>query len=296
MARRALVVRAGALGDVLLTRRLTYSLSLAGYRTTLVAPARFAPVVGTDPWIEAVLDSEGSALAPLFQGDLPPALLQADLMFDVAVAISNSRSIVAALSKVAPTVLSAEPRPQSGAHVAHQWAGIMASIAPPFLGDLPALPIVPPEGTTENDAPRICIHPGSGSPRKNWPLERFRELASRFASEGARVIWIQGPADADLGPGDSPVEIHRDRTLIDIARELRRADIYAGNDSGISHLAAACGTPSCVILGPTDPALWCPDGSAVAPVQAPMGRLEGLSVAAVWDAMTTLVAPDRWRR
>ena len=98
------------------------------------------------------------------------------------------------------------------------------------------------------------IHPFSGSARKNWPLERFRAVAARLSIP---VRWCAGPEEAL----DDAV---RFENLYELACWLARARVYIGNDSGITHLAAAVGTPAVAIFGPTDPAVWAPHGERVA--------------------------------
>jgi heptosyltransferase III len=97
------------------------------------------------------------------------------------------------------------------------------------------------------------IHPFSGSARKNWPLERFREVAARLSIP---VRWCAGPQE----PLDDAV---RFENLYELACWLARARVYIGNDSGITHLAAAVGTPVVAIFGPTDPEVWAPRGERV---------------------------------
>ncbi len=98
-----------------------------------------------------------------------------------------------------------------------------------------------------------AIHPFSGSSRKNWPLERFQELAERLLMP---VRWCAGPEDPPL-PGAA-----RFGSLYDLAQWLASARLYIGNDSGITHLAAAVGGAVVAIFGPTDPAIWAPRGTA----------------------------------
>jgi heptosyltransferase-3 len=97
------------------------------------------------------------------------------------------------------------------------------------------------------------IHPFSGSARKNWPLNRFRELAGRLAIP---VRWSAGPEE----PLDDAV---RFENLYELACWLASARVYIGNDSGITHLAAAVGTPVVAVFGPTDPVVWTPRGERV---------------------------------
>ncbi|HEV3202671.1 MAG TPA: glycosyltransferase family 9 protein [Bryobacteraceae bacterium] len=100
------------------------------------------------------------------------------------------------------------------------------------------------------------IHPFSGSPRKNWPLSRFRELARQL--EGSLPVrWCAGPEDPPL---DDAVRID---DLYELACWLAKARLYVGNDSGITHLAAAVGTPVLALFGPTDPEVWGPRGPNV---------------------------------
>jgi len=117
-----------------------------------------------------------------------------------------------------------------------------------------------------------AIHPFSGSTRKNWPMERFRDLASRLAIP---VQWCAGPEE-DL---DGAV---RFQYLYELAGWLHSARIYIGNDSGITHLAAAAGAPVIAIFGPTDPAVWAPRGDRVRVVA---GNLDEITVKQVLDAV-----------
>lgn len=109
----------------------------------------------------------------------------------------------------------------------------------------PALP--PPSGDPHIDVPavprtKIVVHPFSASPNKNWPLAKFEELAARLGAEFA-VRRDGSPLIEDL---------------YELACWLAHAKIYIGNDSGITHLAAAVGTPVVALFGPMDPAIWAP--------------------------------------
>ncbi len=132
------------------------------------------------------------------------------------------------------------------------------------------------------DCPRLtagdfaAIHPFSGGPRKNWPLERFQELAGRL---GIPVRWCAGP--------EEPLEdAMRIENLYELAGWLRSARAYIGNDSGITHLAAAAGARVVAIFGPTDPAVWAPRGDRVRVVA---GHLDEINVDHVIDAVHRLL-------
>ncbi|MGA2194675.1 MAG: glycosyltransferase family 9 protein [Bryobacteraceae bacterium] len=100
------------------------------------------------------------------------------------------------------------------------------------------------------------IHPFSGSARKNWPLEKFRGMAARLA----RVMPVRWCAGAEDPPLEGAVRID---DLWELARWLARARLYVGNDSGITHLAAAVGTPVLALFGASDPRVWSPRGENV---------------------------------
>lgn len=105
----------------------------------------------------------------------------------------------------------------------------------------------------------VAIHPFSSSAKKNWPLERYRELARRL---DAPVRWCAGPEEALDGA-------ERFDDLYNLACWLAAARLYIGNDSGITHLAAAVGTPVLALFGPSDPAVWAPRGDRVQVVATP---------------------------
>jgi heptosyltransferase-3 len=116
---------------------------------------------------------------------------------------------------------------------------------------VPAVPKIECEPSERADF--AVIHPFSGSAGKNWPLNRFREVAARLALP---VRWCAGPEEGLEGA-------ERFENLYDLACWLATARVYIGNDSGITHLAAAVGTPVVAIFGTTDPVVWAPRGERV---------------------------------
>ncbi len=114
----------------------------------------------------------------------------------------------------------------------------------------------------------VVIHPGSGSAAKNWPLERFCRLAETLEKSGRSVSWCLGPAEDEIAV-PAGAAVLREKELVTIASRLSSAALYTGNDSGITHLAAAAGCPSIAIFGPTNPAVWAPLGGHVQVVHNP---------------------------
>jgi ADP-heptose:LPS heptosyltransferase len=122
----------------------------------------------------------------------------------------------------------------------------------------------------EERRPLWAVHPGSGSPHKNWPMERFFETAGELRDRGRfQPIFLLGPVEEETDTIVIPAiqtqafPIIRNLTLPVLAALLTLCGGYLGNDSGVSHLAAAVGIPTLSIFGPTDPFLWASRGKAV---------------------------------
>ena len=108
----------------------------------------------------------------------------------------------------------------------------------------------------------ILILPGSGSRRKNWPVENFIELAKRLARLITPIV-VLGPAEMEMKGvfREQGIATLADIELGELAGLASRARAFVGNDSGVTHLAAATGTPGVAIFGPTDPWRWRPLGT-----------------------------------
>jgi len=136
-------------------------------------------------------------------------------------------------------------------------------------------PAVPQIDCPRRDGGFAVIHPFSGGVKKCWPLERFQELARRLAAH-IPVRWCAGPEEPLAGA----VRID---DLFELACWLATARVYIGNDSGITHLAAAVGTPVVALFGPTDPRIWSPRGPNVVVIARP--SLEDIGVEEVATAV-----------
>lgn len=114
--------------------------------------------------------------------------------------------------------------------------------------------------------PLIGLHPGAKDPARRWPTARFADLADRLhAQYRARFVVTGGSAESTLAAeirrqSVAPVLDLSGRTssLGVFAALLSRLDLLVTNDTGASHLAAATGTRSVVLFGPTRPERWAP--------------------------------------
>jgi len=105
------------------------------------------------------------------------------------------------------------------------------------------------------------------------------------------VVGEADPAAADelAQVGETPVL--REPDLRDVAAALLGCRGMVGNDSGISHLAAAIGIPVLALFGPTDPARWAPRGARTRHLAAPGRDLSALSTDTVARALLDLLDP-----
>jgi ADP-heptose:LPS heptosyltransferase len=128
-----------------------------------------------------------------------------------------------------------------------------------------------PEGRTY-----IGIAPGSRQANKNWPIERFCQVAEALAAKGLSPVIFLGPqehateaeivaaapgarvlrADPNISAGDG---------LDRLIAQGQRLALLLANDNGVGHLMGAAGVPVVSLFGPTDPARWRP--------VTPMGRV-----------------------
>jgi len=117
----------------------------------------------------------------------------------------------------------------------------------------------------------VAMHPGSGSRQKCWAVNRYVELILWLKKEmDAQILLISGQADTGIVE-ELRVKV-RDRDTIILVDQLplpilasiiKRSKLFVGNDSGITHVAAAVGAPAITIFGPTDPRIWGPRGGRV---------------------------------
>lgn len=117
---------------------------------------------------------------------------------------------------------------------------------------------------------RAAIHPGSGSEKKNWPVEKFAALARWLVDElDMQLLVVQGEADERAVTGllklieARPVKIAQGLKLPELAAVLEGCALFAGNDSGITHLAAAVRVPTVAMFGPASTPVWQPTGERV---------------------------------
>jgi ADP-heptose:LPS heptosyltransferase len=261
-----------------------------------MAPARAgSAVVGDGPAdVAELIDWDRSDAANLMSGEPPGEGPLRSTLERCAKAIVYSRSaaLVAGVADIVRTVVRHDPQPAPGVHATEWMCRPLADLGIPRVAVTP--PCVPTEAerakarelTDRLPAAFLAVHPGSGSPTKNWPPTAFTELIAS-QSGGRPWLLIQGPADTTPAEPLAQVPAAVRATELPprvLGTVLSLAGLYVGNDSGVSHLAAAWGAPAVVLFGPTDPAVWAPEGRSVRVVRSPTGRMEDLTVSAVLAA------------
>ncbi len=114
----------------------------------------------------------------------------------------------------------------------------------------------------------VLIHPGAGSKRKRWPLEKFVEVGAAIRKmNSCDIIYLIGPAESDLLPlvknqGGGRFQIRQVEDLAQVLAFMKAANYFIGNDSGLTHLSAFMGVPTVAIFGPSSPNRWAPIGPA----------------------------------
>ena len=302
---RILVIRAGALGDTVLALPALRALhewnrggqlELAGYPSVLQVAGLAIPVHG-------IHSIDHALFAGLFSELLPADLQDFFRSFDLVVAWvrEESADLRRQLEQADVPCIQASPYPPVRARV-HASLHLLQSLTP--LGILVALS--PPKLEFPTDALQaareflteaglqktgfLAIHPGSGSVLKNWEPKCFGGLAARARAAGQQVLIIEGEAD-----GEAAMALRRTLSwspptaaglpLPVLGCVLSQADVFVGNDSGVSHLSAASGAPTIALFGPTDPSVWAPLGPSVEILP------QTASDEAVWEAARRLARP-----
>jgi heptosyltransferase-2 len=116
-------------------------------------------------------------------------------------------------------------------------------------------------GLADERRPVVALAPGAVGPSKRWPASAYAALTRRLLADGLAVWVLGGPDEKALAQeiaGDSAARDLTGRDLRDAILALTSAALAVSNDSGLLHVAAALGTPTIGIFGPTSPWHWAP--------------------------------------
>ncbi|MDE2824925.1 MAG: glycosyltransferase family 9 protein [Gemmatimonadota bacterium] len=298
--KRVLVIRSGAVGDLILTLPVLSALKkrYSGLSIDMMGdPVRLA-LLKHSGFVDDVLPVDDREFTPLFApggpggpgtpgGALPGTvprklpdhlirrLRSYDLMLSYlpdpdGVFAENFRRFASG------PVLTGPSRPFDGRRI-HMTRVLMDALKPLGIGtsidrprvDVPLRIASDDVRALEKEPRLVALHPGSGGVVKCWPAENYGALIDLLAESGLRPMITFGPADDLVRRRLLPLIETRDvlvfegRSLVEVAALYARCRAMIGNDSGMTHLAAAAGTPVIALFGPTDPAVWGPRGKDV---------------------------------
>ena len=164
--------------------------------------------------------------------------------------------------------------PDGGMHQTDYYLSCLGKRA----AGLPIPTILPKSGATEwvdhywkqhslENRAVLVMAPGSGATEKNWPVNSYRAIASwwRHRAGGACVV-VLGPVEEERQGLNLLLDqniVARKLRLAQVAALVARGDVYLGNDSGVTHLAAAVGARTVALFGPSSIRQWAPRGKRV---------------------------------
>ena len=298
------MIRGGAIGDFILTLPALKALrdAFPNAHIEILGYEHIAALAENRFYAQRVRSIESALLAKFFakEADLPPELSKYFAGFDLIISYlydpdsifeenlhrSGARKIARGPAKI-----------DKRSHAARQLAQPIEEL------DLSISDFAPRLYPSTEDRHRaweflaglstaiVAFHPGSGSEKKNWPLQNWIDLGNHFLrNSGGSLLIISGEADEHQTRQlesiwqNRRVRFAKQLSLTDLAAVFEKT-IFVGHDSGISHLAAAAGANSILLFGPTDPAVWAPLNDNAHAIRAPVGDLERLDVDLVRAAL-----------
>lgn len=322
---KILVIRGGAIGDFLLTMPAVALLREAfpQARLEILGYDHIVSLASSGGYADGVRSIEYAAMAAFFN---PKAALDEEL----AAYFGGFQQVVSYLYDPdgffsgnlrrcgVKNLIEASPKiDPEGEHASRQLARPLENLAL-YLDDAGGVLLRPGPnekafaddfltraGIDAGDRPLVAIHPGSGGERKNWPTDRWRDLGLRLLARPSetrpRLLLVGGEADtkalailsgawrgAAQAAGD--VLVAENLPLPALGAILAHCRWFLGHDSGISHLAAAVGTPCVLLFGPTDPDIWAPPYPAVEIIRSPDAAMSSLNAEIVRSAVEAALA------
>ena len=283
------IVHQGAIGDFILSLPSLEAIHRfhSQSRFIFLGHPAIIEIIHSRPYFDFVLNCSDKRWAPLYNSkvkletgifdSLPPV----DSIF--AFCRISSQTLVDNLARIyrKPSYrIDPFPEPSLGLHVSDYQCRQLEELGIPSLPS--SAPVIAPSQQDLLEASRffqenvrektrlVLIHPGSGGRKKLWPVAGWLDLIMKISTENnIKIALIEGPADNEVVQqicskvGSASLLIVNNWRLGKLAALIKHSSLYVGNDSGITHLAAACNTPTIALFGPTDPRIWGPEGSKV---------------------------------
>lgn len=295
-ARRMLVLHVGTLGDCVLTLRWIDAVARAWTvdHVCLVARSPIAAWAARHGIIAEARSLESIGAHRLFaptvasSGDLGRFVRGFDRVVSFlggpAEPVSTTLAEISGDGFIAVDPQPTEATRRDGVHIVRQWlaaVGVGEQQRSVGQGVRVALTLDQRKVARETLLTRLrqlgsagtltaLVHPGSGGLAKCCPIEAMEAVVEALAGRGFTAGWMIGPDEVERFGGASPSRLERvapvvfEENIAAAADLLLGADVYVGNDAGMTHVAALCGARTIALFGPTDPRVWAPLGSRVA--------------------------------
>ena len=298
--KRVLVVRLGAMGDIIHTLPAVASLkhSMPHSEITRIIESKWRALLEGNPYIDHVIAFERGTMAGLksawhelrrerfdlavdFQGLIKSALVAACARPERLYGFDSA----CVRERPAAWFYSSRVHSQA-AHRVEKYLDL--AVGAGVTNPLKVFPL--PPGAAEGQLPRgefILANPSAGWRSKQWPLEYYAVLAQRLRRECGVPLVLNGPTPIRVDGADSYVS-----GMAGLIDATRRAAAVVGVDSGPLHIAAAIGKSGVAIYGPTDPAITGPYGKNLVTLRAP-GVVTTYKRGNEYDASMRAIKPDQ---
>ena len=302
---KILVIRGGAIGDFILTLPVLAALraQFPGTRLEVLGYPHIANLALLGEAADRVQSIEARELAGFFAkgGALAPALAEYFAGFHLIISFlyDPDRIFQTNVARCTPAQFLAGPHRPDERGALHATETFLQPLQQLAIFDAPLVPKVPvtPSFSESLTTGRwLAVHPGSGSERKNWPLEHWAELLRQLVADThLNFLHVGGEADRDrLARLERVLPPIRRRQLQnvplpEVAAWLASCRAFIGHDSGISHLAAAVDLPLLLLWGDTVEHVWRPRARQLTLLRGAQG-LSALSVPVVRHHLEILLA------
>ncbi len=286
--RRALIVKFGSIGDVIMAIPGAGALHASGYAVDWVASEAIAPLLRLYPWIHVIAVDEPSLLrGPLAERVRVWARLRQNLhararhfgAYDLLATLYYDKryswltALIPAKRKLRLSQTDRRFALLPGRHHTDEYARILCrradgetprQLAPVRLKGLPA-----PHLARKEARPRIVLVPAGArnvlrdDSLRRWPVEQYVTLAGALLEQGCEVLLIGGPDDhwakpyfeqfTAKGAPSAVVDLIGSLSLVDTLALLDSATVTVTHDTGPLHMAGITATAIVALFGPTDP-------------------------------------------
>ena len=282
----ALLVRFGGLGDLLVTLPAIRFIraKFPEAKLTLICREQYGRLYLEAGIVDEIIPEDSRRLLPLFEAEASSGGDSAAWLasFDSVIAWTQENPESYLLKapgfrggKARPWIIQADPlgkEPLSRVFFRNTVKATGQTVVPP-AEEWSRLPLKSFSNDTEL---KTVVHPGSGSETKRWPLRNFLKMIEELAERGMGGAVVTGEAEDNLADEIEKAGLPpnwkwvRCPSILSLAGLLSGAAFYLGNDSGVTHLAAACGATVVALFRNENASIW-----------RPLGRVHLLSAASL---------------